>query len=161
MTIIIPTPVGPKKRKLGGWFSLALRLARVLSTAFATAWTASSWPTTRLCRASPNFKSLCASDLDNRLTGIPVQRATTLKRLSRLGLNTMKVCTGESKITSVICSGPTTSVRNSGDAFGFFSLASSCFAFSVCNSLIRCPISGIAAISQFGSLLQLLAAIEY
>ncbi len=53
------------------------RPARERRSAVATASIASSWPTTRSCRRSSMCRSFSVSPSSRRLTGIPVQRATT------------------------------------------------------------------------------------
>ena len=69
---VFPTPVGPKNRNepigLLALFSPTLPLR----TAFATAVTASVWPTTRLCNIDSNFNNLCCSFFPIFVTGIPV-----------------------------------------------------------------------------------------
>ncbi|MPM66022.1 hypothetical protein SDC9_112926 [bioreactor metagenome] len=75
---VFPTPVGPKKRKdpigrFGDW-----RPARERKTAFVTLSTASSWPMTRLCSVSSNFRSLSLSPSTSFVTGMPVIRPTTV-----------------------------------------------------------------------------------
>ena len=74
---VLPTPVGPRKRKepLGRLGSE--RPARERRTALETATTASSWPTTRSCRADSMRSSLSRSPSIILDTGIPVQRETT------------------------------------------------------------------------------------
>ena len=51
--------------------------ARLRRMALATAVTASSWPTTRSCRASSIRTSFATSPSSSRVTGTPVQRLTT------------------------------------------------------------------------------------
>ena len=51
--------------------------ARLRRTASATARTASSWPTTRLCSSSSRWSNLVRSLSSMRVTGTPVQRLTT------------------------------------------------------------------------------------
>ena len=74
---VLPTPVGPRNRKepLGRLGSD--RPARDRRTALETATTASSWPTTRLCRADSIRSSFSRSPSIILDTGIPVQRDTT------------------------------------------------------------------------------------
>mmetsp|Transcript_11253 Transcript_11253/g.33790 ORF Transcript_11253/g.33790 Transcript_11253/m.33790 type:complete len:253 (+) Transcript_11253:1177-1935(+) len=74
---VFPTPVGPRKRKEEPLW-LAARPARLRSTASATMSTARFWPTTRLCSASRSDSSFSRSVCCSRVTGMPVQRATTL-----------------------------------------------------------------------------------
>ena len=75
---VLPTPVGPKNRKepMGrfGFFrpDCALRTAR------ETAFTASSWPITRLCRISSMCSSRWVSSSRSLVTGTPVQLDTML-----------------------------------------------------------------------------------
>ncbi len=75
---VLPTPVGPKKIKLPTGRLGSLIPLRALSTASATALTASSCPITRSCRISSSRISFSRSPSSSRLTGTPVQRLTTL-----------------------------------------------------------------------------------
>src|ERR1700690_3649502 len=74
---VLPTPVGPRNRKLPIGRSGSCRPARERRSAVATASIASSWPTTRSCRRSSMCTSFSVSPSIRRLTGMPVQRATT------------------------------------------------------------------------------------
>mmetsp|Transcript_34891 Transcript_34891/g.108534 ORF Transcript_34891/g.108534 Transcript_34891/m.108534 type:complete len:228 (+) Transcript_34891:1135-1818(+) len=74
---VLPTPVGPGKRKEPIGRLRLFRPAALTSTALATASAASSWPSTLALRAGPNRKSRSRSPCDSRCTGMPVQRATT------------------------------------------------------------------------------------
>eukprot|EP00878_Enallax_costatus_P047205 GHUV01057642.1.p1 GENE.GHUV01057642.1~~GHUV01057642.1.p1 ORF type:complete len:125 (-),score=22.90 GHUV01057642.1:902-1276(-) len=69
---VLPTPVGPRNRKLLPLVRDA-RPALLLSTAAATAFTAASWPTTRLCSSSRSSRSLSRSVCCSLVTGIPVK----------------------------------------------------------------------------------------
>ena len=73
----MPTPVGPRKRKLpsGRAGSASPVLARRIAR--ATAETASSWPMTRRRSAASRERSLCASPALTEETGMPVQLETT------------------------------------------------------------------------------------
>ena len=75
---VFPTPVGPRKMNepIGRFGSCSPVRAR--RSAFATAETASSWPTTRSCRRSSMWISFSVSPSSSRETGIPVQRPTTM-----------------------------------------------------------------------------------
>ena len=74
---VLPTPVGPRKRKVPiGRFGSASP-ARERRRALATASTASSWPITRSCRRSSMWISFSTSPSIRRETGIPVHLPTT------------------------------------------------------------------------------------
>ena len=74
---VLPTPVGPRKTNepIGRFGSC--RPERARRSALETASIASSWPTTRWCRRSSMCTSFSTSPSSSRLTGIPVQVATT------------------------------------------------------------------------------------
>ena len=74
---VLPTPVGPKNRKepIGLFGSCNPTLP--LFIALATALTASSWPTTRLCKILSNLRSFSLSFCASFWTGIFVQLETT------------------------------------------------------------------------------------
>ncbi len=74
---VLPTPVGPRKRKLPMGRSGSLMPARARRTARATAVMASSWPTTRSWRCSSSFISRARSSSVSWETGMPVVRETT------------------------------------------------------------------------------------
>ena len=74
---VLPTPVGPRNRKLPIGRSGSPSPARERRTASATAATASSWPTTRSCRCSSRRSSRSRSSSVSWLTGMPVARETT------------------------------------------------------------------------------------
>ena len=74
---VLPTPVGPRKRKVPIGRSGSLSPARERRSAFETASTASSWPTTRWWRRSSIFSSFAISASIRRETGMPVHFATT------------------------------------------------------------------------------------
>ena len=74
---VLPTPVGPRNRNEPIGRSGSCRPARERRSAVATASIASSWPTTRSCRRSSMWISFSVSPSSRRLTGMPVQRATT------------------------------------------------------------------------------------
>ena len=79
---VLPTPVGPRNRKLPiGRFG-SCNPARARRTALATARNASSWPTTRLRSSSSMRSSLARSPSSILSTGMPVQRETTAAMLS-------------------------------------------------------------------------------
>ena len=74
---VLPTPVGPMKRnvpigRFGSWSP-----ARERRSAFDTASTASSWPTTRSWRRSSMWISFSTSPSISFETGMPVHLATT------------------------------------------------------------------------------------
>ena len=76
---VLPTPVGPRNRNepIGRFGSF--RPTRLRRMALATAVTASSCPTTRLCSVSSRREqSACSRPRSGCVTGIPVQPATTL-----------------------------------------------------------------------------------
>ena len=75
---VLPTPVGPRKRKVPIGRSGSLSPARERRSALETAATASSWPMTRWCRRSSMWTSFATSPSSRRLTGMPVQRADDL-----------------------------------------------------------------------------------
>ena len=74
---VFPTPVGPRKMKepIGRFGSC--RPERARRSAFATASTACSWPTTRWCKRSSMWMSFSTSPSSRRETGIPVHEETT------------------------------------------------------------------------------------
>ena len=74
---VLPTPVGPRNRNepLGRFGSD--NPARERRTAFETATTASSCPTTRLCKNSSICRSFSRSPCSIFATGIPVAALTT------------------------------------------------------------------------------------
>ncbi len=74
---VLPTPVGPRKRKEPIGRSGSCSPARERRSAVATASIATSCPTTRSCRRSSMCTSFSVSPSISRLTGMPVQRATT------------------------------------------------------------------------------------
>ena len=69
---VLPTPVGPRNRKVPIGRSGSCRPARERRRALATAATASSWPTTRWCRRSSMWMSFSTSPSSRRETGMPV-----------------------------------------------------------------------------------------
>ena len=73
---VLPTPVGPRKMKepMGLFRSLSPTLPRRMARAMAD--TASSWPTTRLCRVSSSRSSRWPSSSVSCDTGTPVHMAT-------------------------------------------------------------------------------------
>ena len=73
---VLPTPVGPRNRNEPIGRRGSLSPARARRTASETAWTASSWPTTRSWSRSSMWMSLLVSPSSRRLTGIPVQAPT-------------------------------------------------------------------------------------
>ena len=73
---VLPTPVGPRNRNEPIGRRGSLSPARARRTASDTAWTASSWPTTRSCRRSSMWTSFSVSPSIRRLTGMPVQAPT-------------------------------------------------------------------------------------
>ena len=73
---VLPTPVGPRNRKLPMGFVGSFRPARVRRIASATAVTASSCPMTRSCRISSRWSSFSRSPSISFATGMPVHRAT-------------------------------------------------------------------------------------
>ena len=75
---VLPTPVGPRKRKLPIGRLGSESPARERRSAFATASTASSWPITRSCRRSSMWISFSTSPSISFETGIPVQRRDDL-----------------------------------------------------------------------------------
>ena len=74
---VLPTPVGPRNRKLPIGRFCSPSPARLRRTASATASTASGWPTTRFFRSASMWRSFCRSLSTSLLTGMPVQRLTT------------------------------------------------------------------------------------
>ena len=81
---VFPTPVGPRKRKLPSGRLGSLNPARARRTAFATASTASSCPTSRRLMFASMFSSFCFSPSSSRLTGMWVQREMTFAMSSSL-----------------------------------------------------------------------------
>ncbi len=69
---VLPTPVGPRNRKepMGLLGSLMPALERMMAS--ATFSTASSWPTTRLCRSASRFRIFAFSLWVSLATGMPV-----------------------------------------------------------------------------------------
>src|SRR5215218_3048735 len=74
---VLPTPVGPRNRNTPIGRSGSASPARERRSALETLRTASSWPMTRRCRRSSMCTSFSTSPSMRRLTGMPVQRATT------------------------------------------------------------------------------------
>ena len=74
---VLPTPVGPRNRKVPIGRSGSCRPARERRSALDTASTASSWPITRWCRRSSMWTSFSISPSIRRATGMPVHLATT------------------------------------------------------------------------------------
>ena len=74
---VLPTPVGPRNRNEPLGREGSESPARERRIASATALTASSCPTTRLCRASSIRNSLSRSPSSILATGIPVHLETT------------------------------------------------------------------------------------
>ena len=74
---VLPTPVGPRNRKLPIGRLGSDRPARLRRMAPATADTASSWPTTRSCSLSSRSTSFSISPCIILLTGMPVHVLTT------------------------------------------------------------------------------------
>ena len=98
---VLPTPVGPRNRKLPmGRFSSAMP-ARERRMASLTFCTASSWPMTRLCSTSGRCRSFSRSLSISLATGMPVQRAmifaisssvTRSRTKARLGAGLLGLC---------------------------------------------------------------------
>ena len=76
-TSVLPTPVGPRNRKLPAGRALAFSPARERRMARASAEIAFSWLTTRLCNSTSMRSSLAISSSLIEVMGTPVQRATT------------------------------------------------------------------------------------
>ena len=74
---VLPTPVGPRNRKLPMGLFGSDRPARLRRMAPATAETASSWPMTRSCSLSSRSTSFSISPCIILDTGMPVQVDTT------------------------------------------------------------------------------------
>ncbi|CFP62729.1 Uncharacterised protein [Bordetella pertussis] len=74
---VLPTPVGPRNRNEPYGRDGSARPARERRMASETSRTASSWPTTRLCRKSSMRSSLSRSPCIILATGMPVARETT------------------------------------------------------------------------------------
>jgi len=75
---VLPTPVGPRNRKEPMGRLGSFRPTRLRRMALATAVTASSCPTTRWWSFSSSFSRRMDSSSVSRVTGMPVQPATTL-----------------------------------------------------------------------------------
>ncbi len=75
---VLPTPVGPRKTKEAIGRSSSLKPARERRIALAAASSAAPCPTTRLPSSASKYVSLSISEPTKRVTGIPVQRETTL-----------------------------------------------------------------------------------
>ena len=73
---VLPTPVGPRNRKVPIGRLGSDRPARERRSAVDTALTASSWPMTRRCRRSSMWTSFSISPSMRRVTGTPVHLAT-------------------------------------------------------------------------------------
>ena len=74
---VLPTPVGPRNRKLPMGRLGSDSPARERRIAPDTAATASSWPMTRSCSTSSRCASLAISPCMSRETGTPVHAETT------------------------------------------------------------------------------------
>ena len=138
---VLPTPVGPRNKKLPmGRFSSAMpaRLRRIASLTFSTA---SFWPMTRLCSTSGRCSSFSRSPSINLATGIPVHRATILAISSSVTLS----CSSEScaPSASAACSAAASCFCSSGRRPYFSSAALfrsySCSARAI--SAFTCSIS--------------------
>ena len=68
---VLPTPVGPRKTNEPIGRSGSCSPVRARRSAFATAATASSWPTTRWCSRSSMWISFSVSPSSSRSTGMP------------------------------------------------------------------------------------------
>ncbi len=97
---VLPTPVGPRKRKEPmGRFSSETP-ARERRMASATACTASSWPTTRSCSSSGRRRSFSRSVSISLETGMPVHRATILAISSSVTLSRSRTLSGFSDFSA-------------------------------------------------------------
>ena len=74
---VLPTPVGPRNRNEPIGLRGSDSPARLRRIALETAFTASSWPTTRSWRACSIRMSFWTSPSKSLLTGTPVHRLTT------------------------------------------------------------------------------------
>ena len=74
---VLPTPVGPRNRKEPIGLFGSFRPTLPLLTAFARAFTASSWPMTLFSSVFSNFPSLAVSVSFSLLNGILVQAEIT------------------------------------------------------------------------------------
>ena len=81
---VLPTPVGPRNRKVATGLLPSRKPARDSRTASATARTASSCPTRRSCSRCSRCSSFSRSSTVNSLTGMPVRRETIWATCSAL-----------------------------------------------------------------------------
>ena len=76
-TSVLPTPVGPRKRKEAIGLSVFLNSILARLKAEATSLTASSWPIILWCIFTSKFKSFLVSSMPICVTGILVKLETT------------------------------------------------------------------------------------
>ena len=137
---VLPTPVGPKNKKLpyGRFGSPKPLLERRMAS--ETKRTASSWPTTRSCSLSSIFSSFSRSPVIILLTGMPVARLTT-----------SAISSAPTSVRSILffCAGACSAVFSTVDAC--FNCASSCGNLPYCNSETFChsPLRVASSISNF------------
>ena len=101
---VLPVPDGPQNRKLAIgrlWFDRPLRERRI---ACATAFTASSWPTTSRCRIFSRRSSLTRSLSIILVTGMPVQRLTIEAMFSLVTVLAKFVLPSASSLRACSCS---------------------------------------------------------
>ena len=99
---VLPTPVGPRNRKLPTGRSGSASPARERRTASATTLTASSWPTTRSCRCPSRRSSRSRSSSVSWLTGMPVARDTTSAMSATVTSGTAGVAAGRRRSISLL-----------------------------------------------------------
>jgi hypothetical protein len=98
---VLPTPVGPRNRNDDPRVRDASP-ARDRSTASATASTAASWPTTRLCSSSLRWSSFSRSVDCSLDTGMPVHRDTTAAMSSGPTSSVSIASSGASAVAALI-----------------------------------------------------------
>ena len=120
---VLPTPVGPKNKKLPYGRLGSLRPLRERRIASDTSRTASSWPTTRSCKRLSILSSFSRSPVIILLTGMPVARLTT-----------SAISSAPTSVRSILCF--TAPLASAVEAC--FNCASSCGSLPYCNSDTFC-----------------------
>mmetsp|Transcript_12243 Transcript_12243/g.49158 ORF Transcript_12243/g.49158 Transcript_12243/m.49158 type:complete len:268 (+) Transcript_12243:746-1549(+) len=161
---VLPTPVGPRKRKEPMGRSCAWSPARLTRTTLLMALMASSWPTTSAARCSSMWRSFARSPSKRLLTGTPVVREMTLAMSSAVTASWRSVIFWPWplwKSLSFFCSSGMTpnfssaallrSPIRSAWRYSNFFFSSSSFAFfesfSTCFSSSHCFVSSAASFS--------------
>ena len=100
---VLPTPVGPRNRKLPIGLRGSLIPARARRIASETSVTASSWPTTLSCKTSSRRSSFSRSPSTSRVTGTPVH-FETMSAISSCETSSFKSAPSLASTASSACS---------------------------------------------------------